>query len=57
MKLLKNPATVKGKTIYDVETLFSWLLVVGLQRNIHITDIFQLELSPIPKLWSMSMAA
>ena len=28
MELLKKVVTVKGKAIYNVETLFSWLLVV-----------------------------
>ena len=29
LELLKKAVTVKGKAIYDVETLFSRLLVVG----------------------------
>ena len=34
MELLKKAVTVKGKAIYDVETLSSRLLVVGQQRSI-----------------------
>ena len=48
MELLKKAVTVKGKAIYDIETLFSRLLVVGQQRSIDIADVFQLELSPVP---------
>ena len=45
---LKKAVNVKRKTIYDIETLFSRLLVVGQQRNIDIADVFQFELSPVP---------
>ena len=48
MELLKKAVTVKGKAIYDIETLFSRLLVVGQQRSIDIADVFQFELSPVP---------
>ena len=48
MELLKKAVTVKGKAIYDIETLFSLLLVVGQQRSIDIADVFQFELSPVP---------
>ena len=48
MQLLKKALTVKGNTIYDIETLFSRLLVVGQQRSIDIADVFQFELSPVP---------
>ena len=41
MELLKKALTVKGKAIYDIETLFNQLLVVGQQRSIDITDVFQ----------------
>ena len=39
---------VKGMAIYDVDTLFNQLLVVGQQRSIDIADVFQFELSPVP---------
>jgi hypothetical protein len=48
MESVKKAITVKGKAIYDVETLFSRLLVVGQQRGVEITDVFQFELSPVP---------
>ena len=48
MELLKKAVTVKGKAIYDIETLFSRQLVVGQQRSIDIADVFQFELSPVP---------
>jgi len=47
MVLLKKAVTVKGKAIYDVETLFSLLLVVGQQRSIDIAAVFQFELSSV----------
>ena len=48
MELLKKAVTVKGKAVYDVETLCSRLLVVGQQRNIDMADVFKSELSPVP---------
>lgn len=48
MVALKKAVTVKGKAIYDIEMLFSRLLVVGQQRNVEIADVFQFELSPVP---------
>ena len=48
MESLKKAVTVKGKAIYDIETLFSRLLIVGQQRSIDIADVFQFELSPVP---------
>jgi len=49
MELLKMAVTVKGKAIYDIETLFGRLLVMGQQRSIGIADVFQFELSPVPR--------
>ena len=48
MELLKKAVTVNGKAIYDIETLFSRLLVVGQQRSIDIANVFQFKLSPVP---------
>ena len=48
MELLKKVVIVKGKAIYDIETLFSRLLVVGQECSIDIADVFQFELSPVP---------
>ena len=48
MVALKKAVTVKGKAIYDIETLFSRILVMGQQRSVEIADIFQFELSPVP---------
>lgn len=39
---------VTEKAIYNVEMLFSWLLVVGEHCNIDIADVFQFKLSPVP---------
>ena len=48
MEALKKAVIVKGKVIYDVEMLFSRLLVLGQQRSVDVGDIFQFELSPVP---------
>ena len=48
MESLKKAVTIKGKAIYDIETLFSRLLVVGQQRTIDMADVFKYELSPVP---------
>ena len=48
MEVLKKAVTIKGKAIYDIETLFSRLIVVGQQRGIDITTVFQHEFSPVP---------
>ena len=48
MVALKKVVIVKGKLIYDVETLFSRLLVLGQQHSVDVAEIFQLELSSVP---------
>ena len=48
MEAMKKAVHVKGKAVYDVETLFSRLLVVGHQRNMDVADVLQYELSPVP---------
>ncbi|CAL8361042.1 unnamed protein product [Merluccius merluccius] len=48
MEALKKAVIVKGKIIYDVEMLFSRLLVLGQQCSVDVGDIFQFELSPVP---------
>ena len=48
IELIKKAVTVKGKAIYDVETLFSRLIVMVQQRSIDTVDVFQFELSPVP---------
>ena len=47
MDMLKKAVTDKGKAIYDVETQFSRLLVVGQQGSIDIADVLQFEPSPV----------
>ena len=39
---------MNGKAIFDIETLFCRLPVVGQQRGVEVTDIFLYELSPVP---------
>ena len=57
MESLKKAVNVTRKAIYDIETLFSWLLVVGQQRSIDIAYVFQFELSPVPPALIDGMAA
>ena len=45
---MKKVVIVNGRPIFDIETLFARLLVVGQQRGVEVTDIFQYELSPVP---------
>ena len=48
MQDMKNVVIVNGKVTFDIETLFARLLVVGQQRGVEETYIFQYELSPVP---------
>ena len=49
MESLKKAVTIKGKAVYDIETLLiSRLLIVGQQRQIDIADVFHFEMSPGP---------
>ena len=48
MEALNKAIIVKGKLIYDVETLFSRLLVLGQQHSVDVAEIFQFELSSVP---------
>ena len=48
MQEMKKVVIVNGKAIFDIDTLFARLLVVGQQRGVEVTDIFQDELSHVP---------
>ena len=48
MQEMKKVVIVNGKAIFDIETLFARLLVVGQQCGVEVTDIFQYELSHVP---------
>ena len=48
MQEMKKVVIVNGKAIFDIETLFARLLVVGQQRGVEVTYIFQYELSHVP---------
>ena len=48
MQEMKKVVIVNGKPIFDIDILFARLLVVGQQRGMEVTDIFQYELSPVP---------
>ena len=48
MKHMKKPVTVQDKKIYDMELIFSHLLLIGHQRNISLLMLFKYELSAVP---------
>ena len=47
MQEMMKVVIVNGKAIFDIETLFARLLVVGQQRGVEVADIFQYELSHV----------
>ena len=47
MQDMKKDVIVNGKDIFDIETLFARLLVVGQPHGVDVTDILQCELSPV----------
>ena len=48
MQEMKKVVIVNGKAIVDIDTPFARLLVVGQQRGVEMTDIFQYEPSHVP---------
>ncbi|KAL8573957.1 hypothetical protein ACOMHN_029404 [Nucella lapillus] len=48
MQEMKKVVVVKDKAIFDIETLFVRLQIIGQQRGVKATDIFKYELSPVP---------
>lgn len=48
METVKKGVRVGEKMIYDMEVLFSRLLIVGQTRNISLTSVFEYELCGVP---------
>ena len=48
MENLKRGMKVGSKTVFDMEAIFIRLLMVGQQRQLHMSQIFQYELCAIP---------
>jgi hypothetical protein len=48
MQVLKKSVKVNHKAVYDLESVFARLLVVGQKRNVDLASVFQHELSPVP---------
>ena len=48
MKFQKKGMKVSGKVVYDLESLFARLLVVGGQRKMELSSLFKYEFSPVP---------
>ena len=47
MYAMKKVVVVNLPFIFDIATIFGRLLVVGEQRGVEVTDIFQYELSHV----------
>ena len=45
---MKRGVVVGEKTVYDMEVLFSRLLIVGQSRNINLATVFEYELCAVP---------
>ena len=43
-QVLERGVKVNGKTVYDLETVFARLVIVGRNRNVDVADVFQDEL-------------
>ena len=48
MQQMKKSVVVQGKAIYNLESHFVHLLLIGQQRNISLQQTFQYELSAVP---------
>ena len=48
MQAMKKSVVVNGKPVYNIEAIFSRLLVVGQQRNVNLHEVFKYELSAVP---------
>ena len=48
MQVIKTGIAVGSKTVYDLKTLYSRLLILSQQRSIDLNHIFSYELSPLP---------
>jgi hypothetical protein len=48
MEAMKKGVKVGEKTIYDMEALFSRLLIVGQTRNVNLKSVFEYELCAVP---------
>ena len=48
MEWLKKEVQVGTTNIYDMEKLYAGLLVISQSRDIHLSQLFKHELSPVP---------
>ena len=48
MKHLKRGVTISDKVVFDLESIFLRLLVVGQQREMELMPIFRYELCAVP---------
>src|SRR6218665_1327694 len=48
MEVMKKRVKVGETNIYDMEKLYGRLLVISQSRDLHLSDVFMYELSPVP---------
>ena len=48
MESLKKSITVGDRQVYDIETIYSRMLVIGQKGCINLREVFMYELSPVP---------
>ena len=48
MESLKKSITVGDRQVYDIEKIYSRMLVIGQKRCINLREVFMYELSPVP---------
>lgn len=48
MKASKRSMKVGGKSVYDMEKFYARMLVISQKRDVHLQELFQFELSPVP---------
>jgi hypothetical protein len=57
MEAMKKGVKVGSSMVYDMETIFLRLLMLGQARQMELAPIFQFELCAVPRRWSTSMDA
>ena len=48
LESLKKSITVGDRQVYDIEKIYSQMLVIGQKRCINLREVFMYELSPVP---------
>ena len=48
METSKRTIKMGGKNVYGIEKFYSRMLVISQKRDVHLQELFQFELSPVP---------